>query len=278
MSPPHETRQTRPQRMINTRMKYICNYQNEIIPPKALQKMRFSKTTLNLESSSSTFSKPLTTKYLTNHPISSPRLAAIQHRNPHFLNLPECNPIPTSHPPPEDLRDCGSCHSIAHVLDEYLHRLPRENFPDPYDTLADHSGWSWVDPRLHHIYPHVTMLVEQDVRDHVPDGCLLRHELGYILRAIQVRLDMGGCLIRGSRSRSDIIVKVLMLSLLPPQHGRILEAHIDGYSCVVVASSRTYSFERNEDAPVELFCRWLAAAPIGVREYEPRPRHVSDEE
>ncbi|OJJ75367.1 hypothetical protein ASPBRDRAFT_101824, partial [Aspergillus brasiliensis CBS 101740] len=54
---------------------------------------------------------------------------------------------------------------------------------------------------------------------------------------------------------------VLLLSFVGPQHARILCASMNGKQ-LIIRMSKIYSFEREEDAPIDLFMSWLFARPV----------------
>ena len=54
---------------------------------------------------------------------------------------------------------------------------------------------------------------------------------------------------------------LLLFSFVGPQHARILCASMD-QTRLIVRMSKLYSFERKEEAPLELFTSWLFSRPV----------------
>jgi hypothetical protein len=50
---------------------------------------------------------------------------------------------------------------------------------------------------------------------------------------------------------------------MTPQHGRIMEAYLEGGK-LTLGVSRMYSFKTNSEAPFELFEGWLLGDPVGL--------------
>jgi len=67
--------------------------------------------------------------------------------------------------------------------------------------------------------------------------------------------------------RNEKIFPVLMLSFLGPQHARVFYARMNGNE-LVIGQSKLYSFERKNDANIELFARLLLSTPISIGEWQ----------
>ncbi len=52
-----------------------------------------------------------------------------------------------------------------------------------------------------------------------------------------------------------------MISLSGPQHGRIIQGCFDRSGVLQLIMSKRYSFETEEEAPFDLFLRFLANTP-----------------
>ncbi|PWY88199.1 hypothetical protein BO70DRAFT_393923 [Aspergillus heteromorphus CBS 117.55] len=291
-----QTHQTRAQRMLQARYVQLRDHKSEHISVEEALKMRIEVTGLDLESLSSAFFRPLTSKYFASYPVLAKTKEAIEREEPTMFKVREYNAaaaalVSTSW---ERMQwSPASCTGdITNTLDNFIWHLPRQNAPEGLGcSLANFSIWSPADtPALvgkarylndpplsdrtsrldsmfqveEYTYPHVVMTLKNYTRQPASDGVLLRHELAYIVRAMQLRLEEG-------YFDQDQPQPVLLLSFMAPQHGRVLEAHIEGSSKILIKCSRLYSFEKNEDAPFELFYRWLLADPVGMTPCEPKP-------
>ncbi|KAA8650476.1 uncharacterized protein ATNIH1004_003162 [Aspergillus tanneri] len=102
--------------------------------------------------------------------------------------------------------------------------------------------------------------MHQDDEDICPDDNLVRYEPVYILMAMQDSFNL-----------AYYQSKILAVSFMAYQHGRILQAHIQSNTTLVVSCSEKFSFESNEVAPTKLLYRWLLVAPISVEPREAAP-------
>ncbi|PWY88201.1 hypothetical protein BO70DRAFT_377762 [Aspergillus heteromorphus CBS 117.55] len=283
---------TRAQRCVEARWKRLLGCKDEAISLESALRMGFYATKLDLEHPSSDFFEPLTDEYMQNYPVLTETVAAMESKQPEMYKVEEYNPeTAEAAKVSESVLDriawstSSRVQQITLVLKNLIYHLPRENTPQGTGpSLANFSIWCQAcrpvplsdafyinDPPLTdraakirllfevetYVYPHIIMLVEHYTPEPVTDHILLRHELAFLIRAMEIRLDEG-CFPK------DQPQPVLMVSLVGPQHGRIIQAHIDGTPRMVVAYSRLYSFEKNEGAPFDLFCRWLLANPVGV--------------
>ncbi|KKA22961.1 hypothetical protein T310_3012 [Rasamsonia emersonii CBS 393.64] len=171
------------------------------------------------------------------------------------------------------------------ITQNYLqHFLPayRSRSPDVKYTVGDSSGWCYEDlgnyrfrgqlwehdmfvpdPRppwymsyvYHHHdtrFPHIKCTMFYDI-----DGdneTLLRGELLALIRIMRGILRKR-CFIEHN------IAPVLLFSVMG-HHARILQAHFDGNE-LVVQCSKLYSFEHEQDAPLDFFAQWFLSAPTG---------------
>ncbi|PYI07797.1 hypothetical protein BO78DRAFT_406325 [Aspergillus sclerotiicarbonarius CBS 121057] len=124
-------------------------------------------------------------------------------------------------------------------------------------------------------HPHVTMLMQHDCNGR--EDTILYGELASLVSAMHARanqfmvekeemervFDMGiGAYSDKPRIFSrETRFPVLQISFLGPQHARVLYACMDrGH--IVIRQSKLYSFERDDEAPLDLFIRILASKPL----------------
>ncbi|CAI7631196.1 unnamed protein product [Penicillium glandicola] len=91
--------------------------------------------------------------------------------------------------------------------------------------------------------PHTIMSCISDFAAHDTDQGLTTHELEAIVNAMLTRM--------------------LALSFLGPQKGRIIQAVYDGKS-LTLQHSQLWTFEGPQTAPVEMFVRYNLAQPVGL--------------
>ncbi|KAG2024877.1 hypothetical protein GB937_003577 [Aspergillus fischeri] len=138
---------------------------------------------------------------------------------------------------------------IEMILNHRIWHALRVDMPKRQSVLIRAREWSYVNmdesPTLSEIYlgykplgrrsehplsglfevddqrlPHVTMVVEHYSEEEAGDG-IRTHELAYILLAMQVRYSQ-------PEFREYKTIPVLLLSFMTPQHGRIMEAYLEG--------------------------------------------------
>ncbi|PKX91948.1 uncharacterized protein P174DRAFT_462450 [Aspergillus novofumigatus IBT 16806] len=156
---------------------------------------------------------------------------------------------------------------IGMILNHHIWHALRVDMPKGQSVLIRAREWSYVNmdesPTLSEIYlgyrplgrrsthplsalfevddqrlPHVTMVVEHYSEEEAGDG-ILTHELAYILLAMQVRYSQ-------PEFREYKTIPVLLLSFMTPQHGRIMEAYLEGGKLTLGVS------------------RWLLGDPVGL--------------
>ncbi|RHZ55927.1 uncharacterized protein CDV56_104563 [Aspergillus thermomutatus] len=173
---------------------------------------------------------------------------------------------------------------IEMILNHHIWHAVRLDMPKGEGVLIRAREWSYVNiddsPTLSEIYlgykplgrrsthplsalfevddqrlPHVTMVVEHYSEEEAGEG-IRTHDLAYILLAMQVRYSQP----EFSEYKK---IPVLLLSFMTPQHGRIMEAYLEGRK-LILGVSRMYSFKMNSEAPFELFESWLLGDPVGL--------------
>ncbi|KAJ9273465.1 hypothetical protein DTO212C5_539 [Paecilomyces variotii] len=187
---------------------------------------------------------------------------------------------------------------ITYFARRTFRKLPKSrqlssiSHPDPFLLWGDldrNYGLSWSTHVLleapksdgYPIKPHITMTT---VIDRVgQDGSIFYEELAPLVAAMRNRanqpevppeqwesllelLDIGE-LPDKRVFRNEKIFPVLMLSFLGPQHARVFYARMNGNE-LVIGQSKLYSFERKNDANIELFARLLLSTPISIGEWQ----------
>ncbi|UCK57228.1 hypothetical protein AFCA_000164 [Aspergillus flavus] len=102
--------------------------------------------------------------------------------------------------------------------------------------------YAYEDPGISHINRYTASAIIGDER-------LLRGEILCLLRLFRGRL-------RNKGMENHVIAPVLMISLMRPQHARIIEGYFDGKE-LVISKSPLYDFTREEQALLRLFARNL---------------------
>ncbi|CEJ59931.1 hypothetical protein PMG11_08529 [Penicillium brasilianum] len=142
-----------------------------------------------------------------------------------------------------------------------INSWPREPGLLNHGPTAEHVGWccqqaaEWKEhvrrgePR---IQPHVRLVVVHGATG-TPNGVLLG-ELGTIAQVIYNRLNQ-------PRFENDSYFPVLVISLFGPRHGRILQAVYRRSGHMELRITQIYDFTKTDDAPFDLFLRYLASNP-----------------
>ncbi|KAB8071146.1 hypothetical protein BDV29DRAFT_159767 [Aspergillus leporis] len=99
--------------------------------------------------------------------------------------------------------------------------------------------------------PHVKCYLSSAI---IGDERLLRREILCLLQIFRAHLRSKGFEKHG-------IAPILMISLMRPQHARIIEGYFDGKK-LVISKSPLYGFTREENAPLRLFARSTFSTPI----------------
>ncbi|OQE13165.1 hypothetical protein PENFLA_c053G09807 [Penicillium flavigenum] len=124
--------------------------------------------------------------------------------------------------------------------------------PLPWELFTPNVHW-----RVHRAYrhwdngnrakPHCILEIVSDAYASDEDQCLTIHELRAIVNLMLPRV------VRGRFRKADI-----------HPHGRIIQASYDGKR-LTLQFSQLWSFEREETAPAELFCRYLLSEAVGLQ-------------
>ncbi|GAD95305.1 acetyltransferase, GNAT family family [Paecilomyces variotii No. 5] len=179
---------------------------------------------------------------------------------------------------------------VSDYITYFAFKPARKKLPNDPDTFLWGGGgldsghiWFWRTYTIleaqkkdgYPIRPHITMTA---IVDRVgQDNSIFYEELMPLLHAMQQRANQPKIPPEEWESASDLwdekyngpyvfedekIFPVLMLSFLGPQHARVFYARMkDGE--VIIGQSKLYSFEKKDDANIELFARLLLSTPIG---------------
>ncbi|GKZ39890.1 hypothetical protein AbraIFM66950_001487 [Aspergillus brasiliensis] len=168
-------------------------------------------------------------------------------------------------------------------------------YPNPFLVYDVQNGWcpftggDWEatfllepEPNTSQL-PHIAVVADQPAG--ARDGSILCGELAVIVSVMHSRVmqpkaeseeemkslfDMNGVEIEKLSQESPAFPSeqrfpVLLFSFVGPQHARIICASMVG-DLLVAQISRLYSFEREEEAPLDLFLSWLFARPAASSE------------
>lgn len=164
--------------------------------------------------------------------------------------------------------------------------------PSPFMSFATQIGWCpptgrcwgirlFLEPQSRNSapLPHVAAVAYQPMN--ARDGSILGGELVAILSIMHSRVKepkveseevMEGLSDMNEQELEDLSKKspafpdeqkfpVLLVSFVGPQHARLLCASLNT-NLLVIHLSKLYSFEREQDAPLDLFMSWLFARPV----------------
>ncbi|PYI11707.1 hypothetical protein BO78DRAFT_382375 [Aspergillus sclerotiicarbonarius CBS 121057] len=159
--------------------------------------------------------------------------------------------------------------------------LMEDGFDGHYPRIADYWDTDLIlepEARDGNIYPH--LIIQGIQTKDGQSGAILYSELAILLNALRNRAsqlkiededeqERMSNLSREEREKQgydfvfpeERIFPVLLLSYVGPQHGRIFYACLEGLQ-VKIYQSRLYRFEKQNDAPVELFTKFLMSSPI----------------
>ncbi|KAL4894618.1 hypothetical protein BDV59DRAFT_200952 [Aspergillus ambiguus] len=251
---------------ISTQIERLSAIVSDVIREDHFQKLGLHVKNLNLEAAQSDFFKPLTDDFLARHPLSGKNISS---------DRPKWMPV-------------NRLGRIVTNLGRHIAWLKRDNIVYG-GTLIDTTSWYNVNDNslipLADVYdlkglglergrhsldavfhctdqgfPHVIMVARWNKESYAGERDLMRHELLYMLRAMEVRHDEE-VFKRGEPQ------PVLLISFLAPQHARVLQAYIKDGTRLVIGRSRKYAFEKGTGS-FELFVRWLLATPVGVEPVE----------
>ncbi|GFF37429.1 hypothetical protein IFM58399_04890 [Aspergillus lentulus] len=260
------------------------------------QQIGVNVVSIELEEPSTSAQRPhffqaISRDWFAKHPMDPYHRQLVEQRHPHLLLLEEYDAEVASKTGPEATLEerlaadpQSRVQQIEIILNHHIWHATRVDMPKGQSVLIRAREWSYVNmddsPTLSEIYlgyrplgrrsehplsalyevddqrlPHVTMVVAHYSEEEAGDG-ILTHELAYILLAMQVRYSQ-------PEFREYKTIPVLLLSFMTPQHGRIMEAYLEGGK-LTLGVSRMYSFKTNSEAPFELFEGWLLGNPVGL--------------
>ncbi|KAJ5415280.1 hypothetical protein N7465_003975 [Penicillium sp. CMV-2018d] len=134
---------------------------------------------------------------------------------------------------------------------------------DPMTCQVYPPGFHWQVPCAYRprdngnrAKPHFIIEVVSDAYASAEDQSLTLNELRAIVNLMLPRV------VRGRYCKADIH-PLLLISYTGFKHGRIIQASYDGKQ-LTLQFSQLWSFERQETAPVELFCRYLLCETVGL--------------
>ncbi|KAE8353817.1 hypothetical protein BDV28DRAFT_100294 [Aspergillus coremiiformis] len=259
------------------------------------QRLRIGILPMELEHSKDpnqlpSYFRPIPLDWMESHPIRDGYLENVMRESPDQLILTEYDPVVAGKHGPEFTVDerlaaapVARLQQITDIIRYHIYNVCRENMPPGTYALGHARRWDYTCQKnplakayydrkdlpnyLNHptvmIYevddqtmPHVTMGVEHYNREEAGNNDIQVHELASMLQVMSLRYGQ-------PEFEQFEVIPVLLVSLMSPQHGRILEGSLHQRK-LIVRKSRLYSFETNQDAPIELFVRWLFGDPIAT--------------
>ncbi|KAL1968691.1 hypothetical protein VTN77DRAFT_1517 [Rasamsonia byssochlamydoides] len=207
------------------------------------------------------FFEPMTHETLFRHPVDAAILGDIVTEDPYTLYYEDFDTEAAKQPPETleltkriALKPYRCTRMIWGYIQSQIYSVPRTNMVKRLGGLKDVTSWQRV------------CGIEENVEDLHP---LLRDLAGHdgLSYSTVETLDWNS---KGPKV-PHLVLAILMLSLMGPQHGRLLQAHLadthlasNGHETLVIRCSKVHSFERQADAPFELFYRYLLSTPVGV--------------
>ncbi|KAE8154166.1 hypothetical protein BDV25DRAFT_148037 [Aspergillus avenaceus] len=133
------------------------------------------------------------------------------------------------------------------------------NEPDrPSRTGSTMKGWEVRDIYEDRSYgcPHAVMILVQNITatsatDHYFTSC----EIKAIIRVLRIRSHMEGYLKHNN-------LPLLVLSIMGPNHGRMLQASFNG-GRIVIQRSQLFDFVAGSRRVMQLFVRYAVSQPVG---------------
>lgn len=173
----------------------------------------------------------------------------------------------------------GSTIAISSFPNPFLCRCPIVGWHPPTGGRWDVSFFLEPEKQNTSPFPHIAVGASQPVD--ATDNSILYGELAVIITVMNSRakqpqaqseeemeslFDMVEEEVEKTFQKSPAFANeqtfpVLLFSFVGPQHARILCASMNQRQ-LIVRMSRLYSFERKEEAPLDLFTSWLFSRPV----------------
>ncbi|CAI7619932.1 unnamed protein product [Penicillium viridicatum] len=134
------------------------------------------------------------------------------------------------------------------------------------ETFDETKGWKKGDPMTCQVYPpgfHWQVPCAYRPRDN--GNCAKPHFIIEVVSDAYASAEDQSLTIQELRAIVNLMLPrvLLLISYTGFKHGRIIQASYDGKQ-LTLQFSQLWSFERQETAPVELFCRYLLCETVGL--------------